>query len=373
MRRVGPNASLVGKPGKAIDMLGPALVVERRAFLRNVQCMQDLCRSAGMALRPHAKTHKCSQVAKVQLAEGAVGICCATAREVLSFAENGVEKILLTSPLVEPRKIEMLASLPRNIELSVVIDHATQVRAWNDAAKRASRHLSVLIDVDLGMGRTGVRGDEVVALAAAVAQAEGLHYAGVQAYSGLVQHIESHAARRAAYEPQMKSLARTIEELMSVGLPPAIVSGGGTGTFALDLSMGIINEAQFGSYIFMDVEYAATELCEETHNPFEPSLFVRSRVISSNAPGGVTIDAGFKSLAADGPMPVLRDTVGKYQFFGDEYGRVTADEENLPALGEIVDIVVPHCDPTVNLHDFIHVLEGDTLMDIWPIEARGSL
>jgi len=258
----------------------------------------------------------------------------------------------------------------------VVIDHPASVAAWTEALGQAKRKLPCLVDVDLGMGRTGAASaDDAVAIARRIDASPTLAYAGVQAYSGRVQHIERYAERRRVYLDQLKKLSAAVEALKGAGLPAKIVSGGGTGTFAIDLEHKLYTESQAGSYLFMDVEYNAVELFRGARNPYSTSLLMRTSVVSANVAGHVAINAGFKCFATDGPVPLLHGALAKkarYEFFGDEYGRVVLGKGSRPPkVGRAIDLVTPHCDPTVNLHDFYHVLSGDTLIDIWPIDARG--
>jgi D-serine deaminase-like pyridoxal phosphate-dependent protein len=228
------------------------------------------------------------------------------------------------------------------------------------------------------MGRTGVGNiDSALELVDAVCAAEGISYRGIQAYSGRVQHIEEFRERDAVYSGQLRLLSGLIEALDKRGLKPATVTGGGTGTLALDCREGILTEHQAGSYIFMDVEYGAVTLRPDAGAPFATSLFLHSTVISRNVPGRVTIDAGLKSFATDGPLPLVSSgaPVGTtYSFFGDEHGCLTfpTPADRLP-LGSIVTFITPHCDPTINLHDYLHVVRHDTVVDIWRIAGRGVL
>jgi len=247
------------------------------------------------------------------------------------------------------------------------------------AAHRSGHVLDALIDVDLGMGRTGISNIEsALQLVNVVCNAEGISYRGIQAYSGRVQHIKEFAERDHVYTGQLRFLSELIAALDKRGLKPATVSGGGTGTLALDCREGILTEHQAGSYIFMDVEYGAVTLrANDADAAFATSLFLHSTVISKNVPGRVTIDAGLKSFASDGPLPRVSAgaPVGTtYSFFGDEHGCLTFPTPThcLP-LGSIVAFVTPHCDPTINLHDYLHVVRHDTIVDIWQIVGRGVL
>lgn len=370
---MSPNVGLIGQPDGAARLMTPALVLDRPVFLANLRAMQARCAAAGLSLRPHAKTHKSAVIAQAQIEAGAVGICCATPHEVLALGQAGVPDILLTSPVADPERIRQLARLSRSLSLGVVVDHPSQVTMWTDAVEDRPSRLRVLVDVDIGMGRTGVRMDQVTRLARLVEQAPNLTFDGVQAYSGQVQHIASFVERQATYGAQLDELRQRLVELERAGLPPRTVTGGGTGTMSLDMASGVFTEVQGGSYAFMDVEYNEVELVERDANPFASSLFVKALVISANVQGHVTLNAGFKCLSADGPAPrpaaASRDW--RYMFFGDEYGRLAGSD--LPGLGEAVALIVPHCDPTVNLHDVYHVVEDGTLVDIWDIDARGVL
>lgn len=377
IRRRPVNADLVGVAGGAKRLTTPALMIDRAAMRRNFAAMNQRCAAAGMRLRPHGKTHKCSTLAREQLAAGAAGICAATAHEAIVFARAGISGILVTAPVVQPRHLAAIAELHKNgADISVVVDHPDGIAAWRQALGNVARPLPVLVDVDLGMGRTGVPGPgEAVAVARGIGEAGVLAFAGVQAYSGRIQHIESYEERRAAYLAQIKRLDAALAALKAAGLDPPLVSGGGTGSFGIDAEHGLYSESQAGSYMFMDVEYDAVELFRGMANPYAVSLYLRTSVVSANAPGQATINAGFKAFATDGPAPVLFGDAypgARYEFFGDEYGRlVLGPGSPMPRIGAAVDLVTPHCDPTVNLHDFYHVVEGDTVVEIWPIDARG--
>jgi D-serine deaminase-like pyridoxal phosphate-dependent protein len=369
------NAGLVGRRGGAARLVTPALMIDRAAMRANMEEMRRRCAKGGMRLRPHGKTHKCSAIAREQLAAGAVGICAAGAHEALAFARAGIRGLLVTAPIVQRAQIAALADLHRRgTEFIIVIDNARGVHAWSEALGRTRRKLPVLVDIDLGMGRTGVRSPaDIVALARRINRSGVLEYRGVQAYSGRVQHIEDYEERRKVYLAQIRGLEAALLALRRARLEAEMVSGGGTGTFAIDAEHGFYTESQAGSYLFMDVEYNAVELFRAAPLPYRVSLFLRTSVLSANVPGQVTTNGGFKCFATDGPAPVpYGGGAARYEFFGDEYGRLALPAgKRAPKVGDTVDLITPHCDPTVNLHDFYHVLEGDTVVDIWPIDARG--
>jgi len=371
------NAHLIGVRGAAARLATPALTIDLAKMRANLAWMNRRCAAAGMRLRPHGKTHKCSAIAREQLSAGAAGICAASPHEAIAFARAGIRGLLVTAPVVQPAHLAALADLHRRgVDLMVVIDHPDGVAAWTKALGRVERKLPVLVDVDLGMGRTGARSPkDVVEIARRVDASAALSNAGVQAYSGRVQHIERFGERRRVYLEQIRKLAAALRSLEAAGFAAKIVSGGGTGTFAIDIEHGLYTESQAGSYLFMDVEYNAVELFRTQRNPYSTALLMRTSVISAHVPGHVTINAGFKCFATDGPAPALQGALARaarYEFFGDEYGRVVLGKgQRAPKVGSHVDLITPHCDPTVNLHDFYHVLAGDTLIGIWPIDARG--
>ncbi len=376
---IAVNADLIGIAGGLAQLTTPALVLDLERFHANQAHMMSLCRDAGIKLRPHGKTHKCSRIAFEQLAAGAVGLCCATPHEAIAFAKAGIGKLLVTSPVVQPRHLRALVDLHEaGVDLMIVIDHVDAITAWETLLTNPERPLPALVDVDIGMGRTGASTlDQALAVGRRLSGSRTLAYAGVQAYSGRVQHITDYRERRRAYWTQLDRLEATLEALTNAGLPAPIVSGGGTGTFAIDVERGLYTESQAGSYIFMDVEYNEVELFEGCASPYDVSLTLRTSIISANLPGHVTVNAGFKSFATDGPLPKLHGEAfsgSRYELYGDEYGRLILDPgQCAPPIGTCVELVTPHCDPTVNLHDQLHVVEGDTLVDIWRIDARGVL
>jgi len=376
---LGPNMHLIGQPDARPKLATPALVLDLDVFERNLTVMADLTSRGGIALRPHAKSHKSIEVARRQIAADAVGASCATLREAEMLGRGGVGGLLITSPVVGRIKLQRLIALHTVApDLMVVADNPGNVSALAAGAAAGDGPLIVLVDVDLAGARTGVATpDAAVALARQIRDTERLVYGGIQAYSGLVQHIETYRERRQVYGDQMKQLREVIRALSDADLTPEIVSGGGTGTIAIDIEEEILTEHQAGSYILMDVEYNAVELREGRDSPFATSLFVDCTVISNNAKGAATIDGGFKTFATDGPLPRIAAGApagARYEFCGDEHGRLVfvLETDNME-LGDRVSITTPHCDPTVNLHNYYHCVRGDTLEAIWPIDARGVL
>jgi 3-hydroxy-D-aspartate aldolase len=369
------NADLTGVPGGRAKMATPALVVDLDVLERNIAAMAAHAKKAGVALRPHAKTHKCASIAKLQIAAGALGVCCAKLGEAEALAAAGINSILITSPVVTERGIARLMALNARIpDLMAVCDNLAVAKRLAEAA--TAKPLKVMVDIDPGMSRTGINHTLAPALVRFVAESNTLEYAGLQCYAGNVQHMEEPKERREKSLAAMAELGALRDRLTAEGLAPKIVSGGGTGTFDIDPDARVLTELQVGSYVFMDKQYNDVWEKPGDRVPFETSLFVQTTVISANRDGLATTDAGFKSFATDAGNPALASGApegASYFFFGDEQGGIIYDfSKGALVPGDSVSCVVPHCDPTVNLYDVLHAVRGDTLSFIWPIEARGK-
>jgi D-serine deaminase-like pyridoxal phosphate-dependent protein len=368
---------LIGQPGSRAALNTPALMLDMEALDRNIAAMAAFAAAAKVRLRPHAKTHKSVDIARRQIAAGAVGICCAKLGEAEALAEGGITGLLITSPVVGEAGVRRLTALAaRSDRLMAVADHPDAVAALGEAASRAGQRLTLLADVDPGSGRTGVASPQAALdLAFQIAGHPALAFGGVQFYCGPEQHIEAYADRREAIAQRNRRLARTLEMLAGAGLAPPLVTGGGTGSHAIDVELGLLSELQPGSYVFMDREYGDCALRPDGAAPFETALMIDAQVISANHPGMATLDAGLKAFATEaGPPPILAGAPAgsTYRFMGDEHGLITVPPGTpAPGLGRRVTLAAPHCDPTVNLHDAYHVVRGDRLEAIWPVSARG--
>jgi 3-hydroxy-D-aspartate aldolase len=379
MSDLGPNARFIGEAGSRARLDTPALLVDLDALERNIAAMAAHAKAAGLALRPHAKTHKSLRIAERQVAAGALGICCATLGEAEIMVAGGIPGVHITSPQVTAAKIARLVALNAapHRGLSVVVDHPANLALLDEVARAAGKPLDVLVDYQAGQGRTGVAGEaELGALVRAALAARGLVFRGIQSYSGNLQHVAVRAERRARALAQLGLLGAMLGRLRHAGIEVPIVTGAGTGTFDLDPEQRIFTELQVGSYVFMDVQYLQALADGRNVPPFETSLFVATAVVSVNAPGYVTTDAGLKCFATEGPAPEPASGApqgSRYEFFGDEHGKLILPPGVMrPMLGARIECVTPHCDPTVNLHDFYHLVRGDTLVDIWPVDARGK-
>ena len=366
--------------GARYELLTPALILDLDAFEHNLRDLATFCDRAGLRIRPHAKSHKCSNIAKRQISAGAVGICCTTLKEAQAMINAGIPGVLITSPIVGTYRANTIVSLAKSSKsIMLVIDNPHNHLELAETARREGILLDLLVDLDIGMHRTGaVSPDTALDLARRIDAHPNTRFRGIQAYSGIVQHIAGYDERHDVYGGQMNVLRITLEKLTKAGLKPEIVTGGGTGTHDIDRELGLLTEIQAGSYALMDVEYNLVELRKDVPPPFETALFMQCSIVSNNAVGIATINGGFKCFATDGPLPEILDKNfpgATYEWFGDEHGKMslTVGTNETPALGSPVTLVTPHCDPTVNLHDYLHCVRGTKLTDIWQIDARGTL
>ena len=377
MTRIGPNDSQIGRPGSRRALQTPALVLDLNLLDANMERMRRLLAGRRVGLRPHTKTHKSVRIAKMQLDAGAVGVCCATVGEAEVLVEGGITDVLVTSPAATPAKCARLVRMSEQTgDLMAVVDHRSHIEGLEAATARKDAHLAVLVELDLGGQRQGVSNPhEAETLARLVHDSSYLSYRGLQAYAGQVQHIRDYYERLETARQTHERIACFRDHLASAGLAPTVISGGGTGSIEFELAGEVLTDIQAGSYVFMDVQYNDLAHRENGAGRFTNALFVATTVISINAPGLATTDAGYKSFATDGPLPRIFSAAppgSTYRFFGDEHGQVVLPPDAPPLeIGDHLECVVPHCDPTVNLHDVYHCVRGDTLVNIWPVDARG--
>ena len=371
------HGHLIGQQGSRRSLNTPALVLDVEMLDRNIAEMASFAKAHNVKLRPHSKTHKSADIAKRQIASGALGVCCAKLGEAEALGEEGVEAMHITSPVVTPQAIARLVALNAKVkDLMVVVDHPANADALATAAAKAGKVLTVIVDIDPGMHRTGVATpDGVVELVKKVVGLKSLKYAGVQFYCGRHQHIREFKQRKAEIEERTVYLKGILAKLEAAGLKPGIVTGSGTGTHFIDAKLGVFTELQVGSYVFMDHDYNICDLRGLDKPTFEQALQIDARVVSSNTPGMATVDAGLKAMATEqGPPVILSGAVegATTRFMGDEHLAVIAPEGKAPpGHGEQVILTPPHCDPTVNLYEAYHIVKGDTLVEIWPVTARG--
>jgi D-serine deaminase-like pyridoxal phosphate-dependent protein len=342
----------------------------------NIDSLQAALDVAGVRLRPHAKSHKSAFVAAAQLTGGAFGISCAklSEAEALVSALHGSFdhlRVLVTSPLAHEMAAARAARLAENCELSVVADTVAGVELLAEATRRAGSSISIVCDVDVGLGRTGVTNpDAALAVADAAVKQPSTRFIGVQGYAGHLQHVAPRLDRFAGVAAASARLEGVISVVESAGHRVELRTGGGTGTWLADLEGGVLNEIQAGSYVFMDREYRDA-LGDDSEGRFEQSLFIDSTVISANHRDFVTVDAGLKSMATDAGVATIADRPdARFGFFGDEQGLVSSTGDAL-RVGDRLALVPPHCDPTVNLYDTLWLVKGDVVVGATDVTARG--
>jgi D-serine deaminase-like pyridoxal phosphate-dependent protein len=379
------HAARSGDPIAAIDT--PALVVDLDAMERNLASMAAFATRHGLRLRPHAKTHKCAAIAQRQIALGAVGVCVQKVSEAAALADAGVSDLYVSNEVIDPVKLARVAELVRRgRRISIAVDSAMGVDRLAAALQAARGGASatlvdVFVEIDVGQGRCGVRPGAAGDLArhvGSLGDASGMRFAGLQAYHGHAQHLRSAREREGAIGDAAAAVRSALAALDEVDVPCPLVTGAGTGSFAIEAASGVWGELQCGSYVFMDRDYA--DNAPQPGAPrFEHALFVKTQVVSRGDDHAV-VDAGHKSHAIDSGLPVVwgRDDLG-FANGGDEHGivRRAHDGVELPELGATLWLVPGHCDPTVNLHDVMIGVRGGlasgVVETLLRVDARGCV
>ncbi len=358
------------------DLDTPVLLIDGDALKRNIGRIRDLAAEAGIAYRPHSKSHKSPILAQMQLDAGAQGICCAKLGEAEVMAAAGIPDILITSQVIGHSKLRRLLDIAQQSRISVVADDADNISDLGAAARTAGIRLDVLVEIDVGQGRCGVPpGAEAARLARLIGDTGWLRFKGLQGYQGLIQMTASIAERDAATRAALDKLAATADEVRAAGIEIEVLTGGGTGTSVIDVALAGLNELQPGSYIFMDSRYAAIEWTDGQATPFENALTVLGTVISRPAADRCIVDVGYKAASSDGGSPLPLGLDGAiFSFAGDEHGQLRfTDGASPPDIGDKVSFVPSHCDTTVNLYDQYVVTSGDRVEAVWEISARGRV
>ncbi len=358
------------------DLDTPVLLVDRDALERNIQRMADLAANAGIAYRPHAKSHKSPILARMQLDAGAAGICCAKLGEAEVMAAAGIPDILITSQVVGRSKLQRLVNVAQQSRISVVADDTDNISDLAAAARTAGIRLDVLVEVDVGQGRCGVPpGADAARLARLIGDTRWLRFKGLQGYQGAIQMTASIAEREAATRAALDLLMATADEVRAAGIKIEVLTGGGTGTSAIDIALAGLTELQPGSYIFMDSRYAAIEWTGGAPTPFENALTVLGTVISRPAADRCIVDVGYKAASSDGGPPRPLDLDGAvFSVAGDEHGQLAFSGATTPlGIGDKVSFLPSHCDTTVNLYDQYIVSRHGLVDAVWEISARGRV
>ena len=348
----------------------PALVLDLDPFERNLRRLMESV-AGRVRVRAHAKTHKCPEIARLQIAAGAIGVCCQKVSEAEAMVEGGIDDVLISNEVVGAAKLARLAILSKRARIGVCIDDHDNLRAIGASGAT----LDVYVEVDVGARRCGVApGGPAAALAREVAAFPNLRFAGLQAYHGAAQHVRSMADRRAQIAGAVEAARSTRAVIEAAGLACPVVTGAGSGSFAFEIESGVFNEIQPGSYAFMDADYARNEWAAPLPR-FEHALFVLATVMSRPAPERAVVDAGLKASSVDSGLPLVWQRPGlAYVRAADEHGVIEIGSgAAAPALGEKLLLVPGHCDPTVNLYDWYVCVRAGRVEALWPITARGAI
>lgn len=361
---------------KISELDTPVLLVDLDMLEGNVARMGAMAKTGGMRYRPHAKTHKSVHIARMQIGAGAVGVCCAKLGEAEVMAAGGIDNILITTPVVGESKIGRLLHACTQARIAVVTDSDENAAMLGAVAQMAGRKLDVLVEVDVGQGRCGVAGPaDAVRLARAIDGHPWLSFAGLQGYQGKIQMIGGVPDRKDETDAGLDKLEEAVNAVEDAGIRVEVKTGGGTGTAPFDMARGLLTEIQPGSYVFMDAMYGEIGWPDANQPPFGQALHILTTVISKPVPGRAVTDAGLKAASSDHgpPVPSGRDDL-EYGFGGDEHGIVSAGGGAVPLeIGEKLRLTPSHCDTTVNLYDQYIVVQGDDVVDVWPVDARGKV
>lgn len=361
------------KVGDGLDSLDtPSMIVNLDFMEANIKKLMDTLLPTGLNIRPHLKTTKSATLARRLNEAGARGGCVAKLSEAEAITAAGFTDLLITCEIVGPQKVRRLVELFRKHRgLRIVVDSEIGATAINDALAKSDIEdpITVLIDVDVGLHRTGVDPAKAVPLARHVGTLKHLRLIGVQGYEGHLQHLHDREDRRAQCLASMKTLTSTAEALRKAGFDIQVVTTGGTGTAEFCASVPGVTELQPGSFIFMDTDYR-----DAVGTFYSNSLTLLATVVSKQGERQVTIDAGLKSLTTDSGLAECKDARYTHSNLGDEHGALTW-EEGTPALGvgDRVEMIPSHIDPTINLHDWYYAYRNGVIEEIWAVDSRGKV
>lgn len=365
--------SYAPKIGDGLESLDtPSMIVNLDLMEANIKKLMDALLPTGLNIRPHLKTTKSATLARRLNDAGAKGGCVAKLSEAEAITAAGFTDLLITCEIIGPHKVRRLVELFRKHRgLRIVVDSEVGATAINDALAKSDIEdpITVLIDVDVGLHRTGVNPAEAVPLARHVGTLKHLRLIGVQGYEGHLQHLHDKEDRKQQCLASMKILTETAEALRRDGSDIQVVTTGGTGTAEFCASVPGVTELQPGSFIFMDTDYR-----DAVGTFYSNSLTLLSTVVSRQGERRVTIDAGLKSLTTDSGLAECRDARYAHSNLGDEHGALAWEEGTPPlAVGDRVEMIPSHIDPTINLHDFYYAYRNGVIEEIWTVDSRGKV
>ena len=349
------------------EVTTPALILDLDAAQRNIAAMADKFRDLPAALRPHVKVHKSIELARLQVAAGAVGVACATAWEALVMAEGGIDDVLIANQLVQPDKVATIAELARDHRLTLTVDDIRNVEQLSNAAGEAGSQFELLIEIDVGMGRCGVRTkEEALPVAERIAELPHLRLRGLQGYEGHCMLEPDPEQRAADAHLANEKLVDAADFLAANGHTCDVLSAGGTGTYYIAGAHPRIDEVQAGSYTLMDCFHN-----DLVPGGFEIALTVAGTVVSRQG-NTVVLDCGRKSVGIDFVTPPLvGHPEGTVRYYAEEHCLVDFPGPPPLDVGDTAEAMAGYGPTTVNLHDAFHVVEDDVVTQIWPVSPRG--
>jgi D-serine deaminase-like pyridoxal phosphate-dependent protein len=342
----------------------PALILDLAVARTNIATMAEKIAALPAGLRPHAKLHKSPRIAQLQVEAGAIGIATATIREAMVMAEAGIDDILIANEVVGPDKVAALAEVARSTRITVAVDSPANLDALSAAASAAGSTIGVLVEVDVGMGRCGVRSkEEALEVARHARELPGIELRGAMGYEGHCMLEPDREIRVQKQGKAMSDLLEVVDYLAADGLECEIISAGGTGTYDLTGAHPRVTELQAGSYVFMDAFHGSLI------PGFQPALTVLATVISRHGPR-VILDAGRKAVGADLMMPVAVGLEAATAFLDEEHMGLDVGEDCTLQVGDTVEVMPGYGPTAVNLHPIYHVVENGVVSDVWPVLGR---
>ena len=343
----------------------PALVVDVDAMERNMARVDEILAGTSMVLYPHYKSHKCPEIAKLQMQKDAGGITCAKLGEALDLCEAGIANIVIANQVVQKEKLPILADLANKCRLTVCVDNADNVLSLEKAMSDMVGTLYVLVEFDVGMNRCGVESfEDFLSIAKLIHAQSHLEFEGIQAYAGHLSHEEDAEKR---YD-EIQSIELTVSDLKCYcednGIPVKEVCGGSTG-FAKDKPKSTVyTQAQFGSYLFMDRSFLPLKL------DFEQALFVETTVVSAKS-DRVVVDCGVKTMTMDQYAPYFENYPDARLSFSEEHTTIFIKNSGLQ-IGDRLRYIPGHCCTTINTFDKMAAVKGEDVLAIWDITSRGK-
>ena len=357
-----PYRAAIGRSRSELET--PALLLDLDIARKNIAVMAGHMERAGKSLRPHTKTHKTPQIARLQVDAGAIGVSTATAWEAIVMIDAGVDDILVANEVVGPSRIRALAEAARDGRVTVAVDSAANLDDLSAAAVAAGSVIGVLVEVDVGMNRGGVRSkEEALDVARHAVSLPGIEWRGAMGYEGHCMLEPDRALRVTKQGKAMTHLFEVVDHLAADGIECEIVSAGGTGTYDLIAAHPRVTELQAGSYVFMDAFHGSLI------PGFDVALTVLATVMGRHG-DRVILDAGRKGVGIDLMLPSPVGIEATTAFVDEEHTGIDVPESSPLRYGDTVELMAGYGPTTVNLYGRYHVIEGGVVTDIWPVMAR---